>query len=297
MTVLRSSISWTNSTWNTIVGCTPVSAGCDHCYAAVMVHRMQHNFGHAFSEVRLHPDRLAHVSRFRPIVGPDGLRAPHLVFTASMSDAWHEQIPDAFIHQTLDAMEANPSVIFQVLTKRPVRARAILTARYGNTGIPANIWIGVTAESNAVKARVDVLRSIQDRTGPMTAFLSVEPIVGPTDELDFTGMSWVITGGESGGGARIMQRSWLMASIDQARERGIALWHKQHGSMRSSPILHLAPATLGLKARFAWLVDHGHELLPGEKGGATLDGRATYRELPPHFHQLKAAMNPQPAFV
>lgn len=288
MTVIGSGISWTTSTWNWAIGCTPVSAGCDHCYAAALVNRL--DFGHRFEDVRLHPDRLAHVSKFRPKLGADGSLAPHLVFTNSMSDWAHEQIPDEFIHKTFDVMEGAPGVIFQLLTKRPIRARKLLVGRYGNSGVPANFWVGTTAESNAVKGRVDILRSIQDRTGPMTAFLSVEPIVGPTDEIDFSGMSWIITGGESGGKARVMRREWLLPSIEQAKARGIALWHKQSGMPRSHPNWALVAGRLGVREGFQWLIDNHLELLPHEKGGATVDG-VTYREFPPHYHQMKASLN------
>jgi hypothetical protein len=255
-----------------------------------MVNRMPHIFGPSFSDIRLHPDRLQHVTKFRPRPDGQGGVLPHLVFTNSMSDWAHEKIPDAFIHQTFDIMEQHPHAIFQLLSKRPIRARKLLVGRYGNTGVPDNIWPGFTVEDNRVAARADILRSIQDRTGPMTAFLSVEPIVGPTDKIDFTGLSWIITGGESGPGARVMERSWLMPAIEQAKTKGIALWHKQSGQMRSHPNWKDVPAGMGVNAGFAWLIDNGFELLAGEKGGATVD-RRTYRELPPHFHQLKAAMN------
>jgi protein gp37 len=212
------------------------------------------------------------------------------VFANSMSDWAHEDIPDEFVHRMFDAMESTPDVIYQLLTKRPVRARKFLVGRYGNRGIPAHLWIGTTAESNDVAARVNVLRSIQDRCGHMTAFLSVEPIIGPTDGIDFAGMSWIITGGESGPGARIMQRDWLMASIVQAKRLRIALWHKQSGQPRSHPNWNSVPAGMGVLAGFQWLQANGLETLPYEKGGATVDG-ITYRELPPHFYRLEASMN------
>ena len=257
---------------------------------------MEGHFGHKFEDVQIHPGRLKHVSKFRPIVGADGSRSPHLVFTNSMSDWAHDAISDDFLHKTFDVMESNPEVVFQLLTKRPIRARKVLVGRYGNTGVPANFWVGTTAESNDVKGRVDVLRSIQDRTGAMTAFLSVEPIVGPTDQVDFTGMSWIITGGESGGRARVMQRAWLMSAIEQAKSKGIALWHKQSGQPRSHPNWSQVPAGLGVGAGFQWLIDNGLEHLPGEKGGATVDGQ-TYRELPPHYHQLRNRMNAQAELI
>ena len=296
MTVLSSGISWTDSTWNWAVGCNKISEGCKNCYAASMVHRMEHHFGHKFEEVRIHPDRLKHVSKFGPVVKPDGTRAPRLVFTNSMSDWAHEAIPDDFVHKTFDAMEAAPNTVFQLLTKRPVRARQLLVGRYGNSGVPANFWVGTTVESNDVRKRADILRSIQDRTGAMTAFLSVEPIVGPTDKIDMKGLSWIITGGESGGKARVMQRAWLLPAIEQAQRLGIALWHKQSGQPKSHPNWHQVPAGLGVAAGFQWLIDNKLELLPYEKGGATVDGK-TYRELPPHFHKLKAALNQQGQLV
>ena len=293
MTVTGTKISWTNSTWNWAVGCTKVSAGCDNCYASALVGNTRFNFGHAFEDLQLHPNRLAHVGRFRPIPAGDGTRLPHLVFTNSMSDAWHEKIPTEFIHKVLDVMEAHPTTIFQVLTKRPIRARQILVDRYGNSGIPANFWVGVSAEDNRVAARLNVLRSIKERTGgTMTAFVSVEPIVGPTDALNFTGIDWVITGGESGGGARVMQTEWLMPAVENAKLAGAALWHKQHGTPWSHPLLHFAPHG-GIRSRFQWLVDQGYELLPDEKGGATLRGKVTWREFPAHYHAATAALNPK----
>ena len=203
MTVIRTGISWTRSTWNPTAGCSKVSPGCDNCYAAAMFTRTGLGFGHAFTDLKLHSERLEHVKRFRPYVGPDGRLLPHLVFVNSISDIMHEAVPDEFVHQVFDAMETQPKTIFQTLTKRPVRLRQFLVARYGNSGVPTHIWIGVSCEDNRVAKRLDILRSIKDRTGgEMTAFVSVEPIIGKTDEMDFSGLSWVITGGESGGRAR-----------------------------------------------------------------------------------------------
>ena len=160
MTVIGSGISWTNSTWNLSVGCDKVSAGCDHCYAEELVGRLG-SFGHAFNDVRLHPDRLAHVTRFKPLKDGAGGMKPHMVFVNSMSDFWHDAIPDAFVDQALNTMERHPTTIFQILTKRPIRARRLLTARYGGRGIPPHIWIGVSVEDNRVHKRLDIMRSIK----------------------------------------------------------------------------------------------------------------------------------------
>ena len=291
MAVLKSGISWTSGTLNPAVGCTKVSAGCDNCYAETLVSRLQHNFGHPFSEVTLHLDRLTRLGKMKPHV-VDGVRSPYLCFVNSMSDWAHDAIPDAAVHAMFDAFEQKPETIWQLLTKRPARARQLLVARYGNSGIPANFWIGASVEENQVAARLNVLRSIKERTGGTgTFFVSVEPIVGPTDKVDFTGMSWVITGGESGPRARIMQPQWMLSAIENAKKAGAAVWLKQHGQIRSNPLLHHAPQHLGVTAQYQWLVDNGLELLPDEKGGATLEDKVTWREFPPHYHALKAQLN------
>ena len=289
MTVMHSGISWTNHTWNWAVGCDPVSAGCDHCYAKAIVDRNPAFFGQSFDHVTLKLEQLKHVSRFRPILS-DGRKRPALVFVNSMSDAWHDDIPTDVIHHVFDVMEANPHIVFQVLTKRPIRARRILTERY-RSGFPSHIWIGVSCEDNRVAKRLDILRSIKERTGGgMTAFVSVEPIIGPTDALRFDDLDWIITGGESGPRARIMQRDWLIPSIEECGRLGIALWHKQNGQIRSHPDLSQAPARLERHRRFKWLVENGWEVLPEEKGGATVN-RRTFRDLPPSYHQLAAKLS------
>ncbi len=288
MTVINSGISWTRSTWNPWVGCKAVSAGCEHCYAQHLVERRwQQDFG----QVQLHLERLDHVRRFRPFFGENGRWMPHLVFVNSLSDLFFEQVSDDIISKVLDVMEAAPDTIFQVLTKRQIRMRRLLVDRYGSTGAPANIWFGVSTEDNRVAGRLHILRTIKERTGgTMTTFASVEPIVGPTDQLDFDGLDWVITGGESGPQARLMERAWLVQAVEQAQARGIALWHKQSGTIRSHPNFSATPERLNLTQRFRWLVEHDYELLPEEKGGATIDKR-TYRAFPPNYHALAARLN------
>jgi protein gp37 len=286
-------ISWTDTTLNPWVGCVPVSSGCLHCYAETLVTRDRGGvFGHPFNQVKLHLDRLKQLGKLGPIRDKEtGQTRPRLIFVNSISDFFFEQVDDEAIHAALDAFEQYPRTVMQILTKRPIRARKMLTDRYGNSGIPANIWIGVSVESNEVAVRLKVLRDIRERTGGGgTFFASVEPIVGPTDKLDFTGLDWLITGGESGPGARIMQREWLMPPIEQSQRLGVRLWHKQSGTPWSHPNLSAAPAHLGIMARFQWLVDNGFEQLPKEKGGATVD-RAVYRDLPLSFDQLAAKLS------
>lgn len=292
LVVLRSGISWCSGTLNAWVGCDKVSAGCDNCYAEALVNRiMPSSFGHRFEDVRLHLKRLDQLSKMKPHKDADGRLTPYLSFVNSMSDFWHDAVPDEAIHKALDAFEAHPKTIFQVLTKRPIRARKILVGRYSNSGVPANIWIGASVEDNRVAARLNILRSIRERTGGGgTFFASVEPIIGPTDQVDFEGIGWVITGGESGARARIMERPWLVSALERAQEAGAAIWHKQSGQPRSHPNLSEAPASPKITERFRWLVENGWEKLPEEKGGATIDKR-TYREFPPSYHALTKELN------
>lgn len=293
MTAWTTNIAWTDSTWNPATGCTPVSAGCDNCYAAAMFSRTGLGFGHAFNDVTLHPDRLEHVKRFKPRMGPDGRWLPHKVFVNSISDLFHDAIPDAFIRQVFEAMRQNPATVFQALTKRPIRMRRFLLDCYLGGGVPENIWIGVSVEDNRVAKRLDILRDARCRTGgTFTAFASVEPLIGPADQMDFTGVAWVIVGGESGARARVMQPEWLLGAIENAkRQPNRALFLKQHGQIRSNPLLRHAPAQLGLTAKFRWLIDHQLEVLGDEKGGATLENRVTYREFPLAYHLMADALN------
>jgi protein gp37 len=290
MTVLNSTISWTTGTLNLTVGCTRVSAACAHCYANVLVHRLQG--GGFFDRLRFYPERLSDLGKFAPARGADGALAPKLVFVNSLSDFWHERIPDSFIHQALDAFERHPAVILQILTKRPGRMRRVITERYRTSGVPAHIWLGVTCEDNRVRRTLDILRASKDRVGPFTAFASVEPITAPTDALDFTGIDWVLTGGESGPGARPLDCAWLDQVHDRVQSAGIALHFKQWGRPINNPAVRAITDRegVGVKRAFALAIERGEELAPEEKGGATWRGRVI-REKPPHYHQLKAGLS------
>ena len=291
MTVLNSGISWCTGTLNLTVGCTKVSAACDNCYAETLVARGFMG-SKDFSQLRFYPGRLADLRRFAPGKNAAGEVEPKMVFVNSLSDFWHEGIPDQYIADALDAFEQHPDVILQILTKRPVRMRKVIQERYGNSGIPANFWLGVSAEDNRVKGRLNILRRLKDQVGEFTAFVSVEPIVAACDELDFAGIDWVLTGGESGPHARPMEFPWLEQANEAAIERGIPLHFKQYGTPRNNPLVQeemrisRGSPTRALK----WAIDQGLELAPHEKGGATYKGRVI-QEKPAHFHKLKAALN------
>jgi protein gp37 len=236
VTALNSKISWTTGTLNLTVGCHPISAACDHCYAARFVGRGLHG-NRDFETVQFFPDRVRDLRKFAPARGDDGRLYPKMVFVNSLSDFWHEHIPEPFIHDALDAFEQYPTTILQILTKRPGRMRRVITDRYSGSGVPAHFWLGVTCEDNRVKRGLDIMRGTKDRVGEFTAFTSVEPITAPCDELDLTGIDWVLTGGESGPGARPMEFAWLETIHDKALSGGVPLHFKQYGHPCNNPLI------------------------------------------------------------
>jgi len=291
MTVLNSGISWTTGTLNLTVGCTKVSAACDHCYAETLVRRGIVG-SRDFTTLAFYPQRVKDLRRFRPGPNAEGEIEPKMVFVNSLSDFWHEQIPDAFIHDALDGFETFPTVILQILTKRPVRMRKMIQERYGNRGVPEHFWLGVSAEDNRVKGRLNILRRLKDQVGAFTAFVSVEPIVAPCDELDYTGIDWVLTGGESGPKARPMQFEWLEQANEKALTANIPLHFKQYGHPRNNPLVVQLARRNDCSIMQAWQTacEKRFEQAPDEKGGATYKGQVI-RQKPAHWHALKDRLN------
>lgn len=217
-------ISWTNETWNPTTGCSKISDGCRYCYAETLSLRFgwsKHPWGaqHAAENIALHPERLTK---------PLGFKKPSMVFVNSMSDLFHEQVPDEFIARVFDVMVRTPQHTYQILTKRPERA-----ATWPGPW-PANIWQGTTVEDQRVAHRVDSLR----HSGAQTRFLSVEPMIGPVD-LDLTGIHWVICGGESGRHLtgpqhpRWMRMEWARSLRDQCVDQNVAFFFKQQSGVRT----------------------------------------------------------------
>ena len=203
-------IEWTEQTWNPVTGCTKVSQGCKHCYAERLAERFWGD--RPFTEVRLHPERLAY---------PASIRRPTKFFVNSMSDLFHEDVPDDFIRAVFDVMAGTPRHVFQVLTKRSARLAELAPA------LPwrPNIWMGVSVEEQRVVERIDHLRL----TPAHIRFLSLEPLIGPLEGLDLGGIHWVIVGGESGPGARPMEPGWVRSIRRQCREARVAFFFKQWG--------------------------------------------------------------------
>ena len=212
---LNSAIEWTDATWNPVTGCDQVSPGCDHCYALAFAERFRGTPGHPYEQgfdLRLWPERLQLPLRWRK---------PRRIFVNSMSDLFHADVPDEFVHRVFATMVQADWHTYQVLTKRPQR----LARMAPSLPWPAHIWAGVSVESNDYAWRADFLR----RVPVAVRFVSAEPLLGPVDSLNLDGIHWVITGGESGFGARPCDPEWVRDMRDRCVDSGVAFFHKQWG--------------------------------------------------------------------
>ncbi|MFH1032921.1 MAG: phage Gp37/Gp68 family protein [Pseudomonadota bacterium] len=211
----QSKIEWTESTWNPVTGCTKISPGCKHCYAERLAKRLkamgQPNYANGF-EVTLHPHTLG---------APLEWRKPQMVFVNSMSDLFHDDVPPDFILKTFKVMRLAQQHRFQVLTKRAERLAELASG----LPWPANVWQGVTVENADYAFRVDYLRKVP----AALRFLSLEPLLGPIPDLNLDGINWVIVGGESGPGARPMDKEWVLDLRDQCHRAKVPFFFKQWG--------------------------------------------------------------------
>ena len=210
-----SAIEWTGVTWNPVTGCTKVSPGCARCYAERLARRLRAMGSPKYAagfEVALHRETLDDPLRWRQ---------PRLVFVNSMSDLFHDAVPDAFVEAVFRTMNAATRHTFQVLTKRPERAAA-LARRLRWT---ANVWLGTSVETEPYLRRLEPLR----RTPAAVKFLSLEPLLGPLPSLELDGVDWVIAGGESGPGARPLDPDWARAIRDKCARSGVPFFFKQWG--------------------------------------------------------------------
>jgi protein gp37 len=211
----NSSIEWTEVTWNPTTGCDKISAGCKFCYAEVMSKRLQSmrlsKYQNGF-ELTIHADTLTI---------PYTWKKPRIVFVNSMSDLFHKNIPLDFIQEVFRVMKENHMHTFQVLTKR-----ADILAQYNSLlDWAPNIWMGVSVENQNVIERIDYLRY----TGAFIKFLSLEPLIGPLQDLNLHNIDWVIVGGESGPKARPMKKDWVLDIKDQCDKADVKFFFKQWG--------------------------------------------------------------------
>lgn len=220
---LNSDIEWTDATWNPVRGCTKISPGCKHCYAETFAERFRGVKGHPYEQgfdLRLVPEKLTE---------PFSWRSPKLVFVNSMSDLFHEGVPDEYIEMVCRVMVTAKWHTFQVLTKRSERLRSLLCGKLRFAAEQTHIWWGVSVEDQEYGLpRIEHLQAAPARV----RFLSIEPLLEDLGHFDLSGISWCIVGGESGPGARPMLERWVLAIRDQCRESRVPFFFKQWGGVR-----------------------------------------------------------------
>jgi protein gp37 len=221
----RSRIEWTDATWNPIRGCTKISPGCLHCYAETFAERFRGVPDHPYEQgfdLRLVPEKLDEPMRWA---------RSRMVFVNSMSDLFHEGVPDDYVVRVADVMRIASWHTYQVLTKRAVRMRELLQTRLRFAAELPHVWWGVSVENRRHGLpRIDELRAAP----AVVRFLSVEPLLEDLGRLNLDGIHWVIVGGESGPGARPVQPEWVLHVRDQCRAAGVPFFFKQWGGARKS---------------------------------------------------------------
>lgn len=212
----NSSIEWTDATWNPITGCHKISPGCANCYAETFAERFRGVPNHPYEQgfdLKMWPSR---------VELPLSWKKPKRIFVNSMSDLYHKDVPQEFILKIFQVMQQAHWHTFQILTKRADRLEQL------DSMLPwcPHIWQGVSVENADYLHRIDHLR----RTHAHTKFLSIEPLIGPLgDDLDLTGIDWVIVGGESGHRARPIYKEWVTTIRDQCQQQNVAFFFKQWG--------------------------------------------------------------------
>jgi len=218
----NSTIEWTDATWNPVRGCSKISPGCTHCYAEVFAERFRGVPGHPYEQgfdLRLVPEKLLEPLRWS---------RPKMVFVNSMSDLFHERVPDDYVCAVAQVMSGSPWNIYQVLTKRSSRLRDILCSKLRWAAEQPHIWWGVSVENRKYGlVRLDDLRA----SPAVVRFLSVEPLLEDLGRIDLTGIDWVIVGGESGHGARPMKPEWVLSIRDQCMSARVPFFFKQWGGV------------------------------------------------------------------
>jgi len=212
----KTSIEWTERTWNPTVGCSKISSGCANCYAEAMARRLKamgvRGYENGF-KLTLLPERLEEPLR---------RKQPTTYFVNSMSDLFHADIPDSYLRKVFAVIRKSPRHTFQILTKRAER----MAEYFQGQAPPPNAWLGVTVENHADGIpRLDYLRTV----GARIRFVSAEPLLEDLGVVDLSGIHWVIVGGESGPKARPMKRDWALKIKKQCDAKQVAFFFKQWG--------------------------------------------------------------------
>ena len=277
-------IEWTDISWNPVHGCSRVSTGCRNCYAETLSLRYKQTLKpwtarNAAENVILKPHKLR-----EPLSHGKQWREPKRVFVNSMSDLFHEEIPDLFVAEIFGVMAIAAQHCFQVLTKRPERMKQLLSSeRFVEQVGDAcgsdleledwplkNCWLGVSIENRKWVHRADLLRE----TPAAVRFISAEPLLGPllpdskfdwgatktwwadgrrsvgldaVPGLDLTDIDWVIAGGESGRGARRLDLQWMRDLRDACAAESVAYFVKQLGGARPGTRLEDLPSDLRIR--------------------------------------------------
>jgi protein gp37 len=240
---VQTRIEWTDATWNPVRGCTLISPGCSHCYAQTFAERFRGVAGHPYEQgfdLKLVPGKLAEPLRWK---------TPSMVFVNSMSDLFHEGVPDDYVESVARVMALADWHTYQVLTKRSDRMHRMLASRLRFAADRPHIWWGVSVENR--KHGLPRVEHLRDSPAGLR-MLSVEPLLEDLGPLDLSGIGWVILGGESGPGARPMHPAWVRSVRDQCATAGVPFFFKQWGGVRKS------------------------------RAGRTLDGR-THDDVPPRL--------------
>jgi protein gp37 len=220
-----SKIEWTDATWNPVRGCTKISSGCAHCYAETFAERFRGVPGHPYEfgfDLRLVPEKLTDPLRWG---------SPKMIFVNSMSDMFHEGVPDEYIIAIAEVMRVANWHTYQVLTKRAERLCSLLQGKLRALADARHIWWGVSVENRSQGVpRIQLLRE----SGAAMPFLSIEPLLEDLGEIDLSGIAWVIVGGESGHGARPMKPEWVKGIRRQCRQAKVPFFFKQWGGVRKS---------------------------------------------------------------
>lgn len=220
-----SKIEWTDATWNPVRGCTQISPGCKNCYAKTFAERFRNVPGHPFEQgfdLRLVLEKLAE---------PLSWARPRMIFVNSMSDLFHEDVPDSFIQAVAEVMLSADWHIYQVLTKRPERLQELLRGPLKAAAKAQHIWWGVSVEDRKHGLpRIPQLK----RSQAAVTFLSVEPLLESLGRFSLKGIAWVIVGGESGPNARGLEKEWVIEVRDLCRSAGVPFFFKQWGGFQKS---------------------------------------------------------------
>lgn len=226
----ESSIEWTDATWNPVAGCNVVSPGCTNCYAMRMAARLESMGVEKYRGLtRRSGERIVWTGTINldlaALETPHSWKKPRRVFVNSMSDLFHEEVPEKFVQEVWQVMEKTRRHTYQILTKRPDRMKDILST--GSFPVLPNVWLGVSVESVEFLSRIDSLR----QTPASIRFVSFEPLLESVSGVDLTDIDWAIVGGESGPKARSIEPRWVDEIMDACEDYGTAFFFKQWGGV------------------------------------------------------------------